>query len=120
MKVKTKKDARKRRHNRIRKKVSGTADRPRVALMVSNKNIYAQAIDDTASVTLASVASKKDECLNVETAKRMGSDLAEALKGKSVSTVVVDRGGFKFHGRVKTLVDAMIEGGISLSSKEEK
>lgn len=120
MKVKTKKDARRKRHNRIRNKVSGTADRPRVALMVSNKNMYAQAIDDTAGVTLASVASKKDETLNVETAKRMGIDLAEALKGKSVSTAVIDRGGFRFHGRVKTLVDAMVEGGISLSSKEEK
>ncbi len=120
MKVKTKKDARIRRHMRIRKKVSGTAERPRVAIMVSNKNIYVQAIDDAAAVTVASVASKKDEKLNVETAKRMGSELAEALKGKGVTAAVVDRGGFRFHGRVKALVESMVEAGVKTSSKEDK
>lgn len=120
MKVKTKKDARIRRHKRIRKKVSGTAERPRVALMVSNKNIYVQVIDDAAAVTIASAASKKDEKLNVETAKKMGAELAGALKEKGVTAVVVDRGGFKFHGRIKTLVDSMVEAGVTISSKEEK
>lgn len=120
MKVKTKKDARDRRHLRIRKKVSGTADRPRVALMVSNKNLYVQAIDDAAGVTLASASTGKDEKLNVETAKKIGNEIAEVLKSKGVSTVVVDRGGFKFHGRLKALVDTMVAAGVKTSSKEGK
>lgn len=120
MKVKTKKDARDRRHLRIRKKVSGTADRPRVALMVSNKNLYVQAIDDAAGVTLASVSTGKDEKLNVETAKKLGTTIAATLKEKGVSTVVIDRGGFKFHGRLKALVDTMVEAGVNTSSKEDK
>ena len=120
MKVKTKKDARIRRHMRIRNKVSGTADRPRVAVMRSNKNLYVQVIDDASAATVAAVATKKGEKLNVETAKKMGAELAETLKGKGVAMVVVDRGGFKFHGRIKTLVDSMVESGIKVSAKEEK
>ena len=120
MKVKTKKDARTRRHMRIRKKISGTADRPRVSLMLSNKNIYVQAIDDVAAVTLASVASKKDEKLNVETSKKLGTELGEALKAKGVSIAVVDRGGFRYHGKLKAFVESMIEAGVKTSAKEDK
>ena len=120
MKVRTKKDARIRRHNRIRTKVSGTAERPRVAIMISNKNLYVQVVDDAAAATVVSLASRKDDKLNVDTAKRMGEELAEALKGKGVKSVVVDRGGFRFHGRIKTLVDSMVAAGIRTSTKEEK
>jgi len=120
MKVKTKTDARIRRHKRIRQKVSGTADRPRVALMISNRNIYVQVIDDASSVTLASISSGKDDKLTRETAKKLGAELAGVMKGKGISTVVVDRGGFRFHGRLKEFVDSMVESGVSISSKEDK
>lgn len=120
MKVKTKKDARTRRHKRIRNKISGTPDRPRVALMISNRNIYVQVIDDVSGVTLASISSGKEDKLNLETSKRIGAELAEAVKARGISTVVVDRGGFRFHGRLKEFVDSMVESGVRISSKEDK
>jgi large subunit ribosomal protein L18 len=118
-------DFRRRRHLRIRRKVNGTADRPRMAVMVSNKFMYVQFIDDDKGVTLASASSVKlDKNNNVETAKLVGKSAADVAIKAGIKAVVVDRGGFKFHGRVKALVDAAIVAGLKLNDmqgdKEEK
>lgn len=120
MKVKTKKDARIRRHKRIRNKIEGTAERPRIAVMVSNKHLYVQVIDDATGTTLASISTGSGDKLNAETAKKLGAELAGKVKAKGIDCAVVDRGGFKFHGRIKTLVESMVEGGVRISPKEEK
>jgi large subunit ribosomal protein L18 len=109
------------RHRRVRKKVEGTPDRPRMAVSVSNRFIYVQFIDDVNGVTLASASSMKiDGPRNIETAGKLGRMAAAAAKERGICSVVVDRGGFRFHGRVKALVDAAVEGGLSIRSKEAK
>jgi large subunit ribosomal protein L18 len=115
MSIQTRKDKRQRRRWNIRKKIYGTAETPRMAVMVSNQNIYVQLIDDDAAVTIASVsnAGKKGEKTNVQVASKLGKDIAEAAKGKGISKVVFDRGGYKFHGRVKAIADAANEAGLS-------
>lgn len=107
------------RHARIRKKVSGTAERPRLAVHFSGKNIYAQVIDDEAGRTIASAATtekslKGDNSLraNVSTAVTIGKLVGERAKAASVSKVVFDRGGFLYHGKVKALADAAREAGL--------
>ena len=103
------------RHKRIRGKISGTAERPRLSVFRSNKNIYAQLIDDVAGVTLAS-ASTLDENVSdatkVEQAAAVGKAIAEAAKAKNISTVVFDRSGYLYHGRVQALADAARENGL--------
>ena len=103
------------RHKRIRGKISGTAERPRLSIFRSNKNIYAQLIDDVAGVTLAS-ASTLDENVSdatkVEQAAAVGKAIAEAAKAKNISTVVFDRSGYLYHGRVQALADAARENGL--------
>jgi large subunit ribosomal protein L18 len=102
---------------RIRKKVTGTASMPRVAVFRSTKHIYAQAIDDATGNTLASASSRTNKDAyggNVEAAKKVGAGLAEKLKGAGVASVVFDRGGYLYHGRVKALADAMREVGLKL------
>ena len=103
------------RHRRIRGKISGTAERPRLSIFRSNKNIYAQLIDDVAGVTLAS-ASTLDENVSdatkVEQAVAVGKAIAEAAKAKNISTVVFDRSGHLYHGRVQALADAARENGL--------
>ena len=103
------------RHRRIRGKISGTAERPRLSIFRSNKNIYAQVIDDVAGVTLAS-ASTLDENVSdatkVEQAAAVGKAIAEAAKAKNISTVVFDRSGYLYHGRVQALADAARENGL--------
>lgn len=109
----TKRTNRIRRHQRVRAKVSGTAERPRVVVFKSNRWTYAQAIDDVACVTIASVndrAAKKGT--KTERAATLGAKLAEALKAKKITTVVFDKGGFAYHGRVKAVADGLREGGI--------
>ena len=102
---------------RIRKGVIGTASRPRLAVYRSLKNIYVQAIDDASGKTLAQ-ASSMDKSLrdgagnNVDTAKKVGTAIAERLKEAGVENVVFDRGGFLYHGRIKALADAAREGGL--------
>ena len=111
--------SRERRHIRIRKKVSGTAARPRLNVYRSLDNIYAQLIDDEAGATLAS-ASTIDEALRgqmdglkkTEQATVVGKALAERAKQKGIETVVFDRGGYPYHGRVKALADGSREGGL--------
>jgi len=106
----------KRRRNiryKIRKKINGSADRPRLSVFRSNKEIYAQLIDDIAGHTLASASSKKGAGTNSqEKAKAVGKALAEAAKSKGIETVVFDRGGYLFHGRVKALAEGAREGGL--------
>ncbi|MEM9479550.1 MAG: 50S ribosomal protein L18 [Verrucomicrobiota bacterium] len=104
-------------HRRIRKKISGTAERPRLAVHFSNKNVYAQLIDDESGKTLAAAstkdsASKGSSSANKETATSVGKLIAERAKAAKIETVVFDRGGHIFHGKVKALADAAREGGL--------
>lgn len=109
-------DARARRHTRVRKRVRGTGDRPRLAVFRSNRYIYAQIIDDSAGRTLASASSQETDLrsstLNISTAAKVGELLAGRAKDAGVSTVVFDRGGYKYHGKVKALADAARESGL--------
>lgn len=119
MNVKTRKNLRARRHARVRAKVSGCATCPRLAIMISNRHMYAQMIDDEAGVTLVSVSSGGDENPCVEAAQVLGRSLGEAAKAKGLVSFVVDRGGFRFHGRVKAIVDGALEAGLT-NVKEAK
>lgn len=104
-----------RKHERVRAKVSGTASCPRLCVFRSNKHIEAQLIDDVKKVTLVSASSvqlKLENGSNVEAAKKVGADLAAKAKAKKISTVVFDRGGYVYHGRVAALADAAREGGL--------
>ncbi|MBL3649932.1 50S ribosomal protein L18 [Bacillus vallismortis] len=109
--------ARLKRHARVRAKLSGTAERPRLNVFRSNKHIYAQIIDDVNGVTLAS-ASTLDKDLNVEStgdasaATKVGELVAKRAAEKGISDVVFDRGGYLYHGRVKALADAAREAGL--------
>jgi len=115
------KEQRNRRHMRIRQRIKGTAERPRMAICVSNKHMYVQFIDDVAMHTLASTSTLKEgKGCNLETAKLVGANAAEAAKAKGISAVVVDRGGFSFHGRVKQIVDSAVENGLVVNLKELK
>ncbi|MCK5096420.1 MAG: 50S ribosomal protein L18 [Candidatus Pacebacteria bacterium] len=103
-----------RRHSRIRAKVVGTKEIPRLAVYRSNKYIYAQLIDDAAGATVATASdiSEKGKKTKTEKAKMVGVVLAKAAKNKKISTVVFDRGGFIFTGRVKALAEGAREGGL--------
>jgi large subunit ribosomal protein L18 len=108
--------ARRRRHVRLRRKIHGTAQRPRLAVFRSNRYIYAQLIDDEDGRTVAAASSQeqalRERTLTVETAAEVGRLIAERAKEAGVSTVVFDRGGYAFHGRVKALADAAREEGL--------
>jgi len=112
----TRQDARNRRHARVRKDLRGTADRPRLAVYRSNRYIYAQVIDDLAGRTVASASSQeanlREQRLTVETAAQVGTLVADRAKEAGVTTVVFDRGGYKYHGRLKALADAAREAGL--------
>ncbi|MDH5492301.1 MAG: 50S ribosomal protein L18 [Myxococcales bacterium] len=105
-----------RRQRRIRKKVSGTTERPRLNVFRSARHIYAQVIDDTTGMTLASSSSKAKDFSNdgdkVAAAKAVGALIAQACVAKGIEQVVFDRGGYLFHGRVKALAEAAREGGL--------
>ena len=107
---------RKRVHKRIRRKVAGSTQRPRLAVFRSVKHIYAQVIDDTAGHTLVAASSNENSGIksggNVAGAKAVGKLLAERAKEKGVKSVVFDRGGYLYHGRVKALAEAAREGGL--------
>ena len=99
---------------RIRKKVVGTAERPRLSVFRSNKQIYAQVINDKAGVTLAAASSLGFEKMNkTEQAKKVGLLLAEKAKAAAVESVVFDRNGYLYHGRVQSLADGAREGGLN-------
>lgn len=105
-----------RRHIRVRRKISGTAERPRLCVYRSNSNIYAQIIDDVKGVTLvhASTLDKevKTKHANKEAAKEVGTLIAKKAAAKKIDTVVFDRGGYIYHGVVKELAEAAREGGL--------
>ncbi|MCB2290284.1 50S ribosomal protein L18 [Clostridium sp. CS001] len=109
--------ARVKRHLRVRKKISGTAQRPRLAVYRSDKNIYAQVIDDVAQITLVS-ASSIDKAFeqklgsNKEAAKLVGKMIAERALEKGIDEVVFDRGGYVYHGRVQNLAEGAREAGL--------
>ena len=112
------------RHRRIRKKISGTGQVPRVSVFKSNKNIYAQIIDDESRSTLVSVSTltpkvievvkkaEKNVSTKIDAASSVGKVLAELAGEAGIKTVRFDRGGFPYHGRVKALADALKEGGL--------
>ena len=112
-------DQRQKRHLRLRQRVVGTAERPRMSICVTNKNMYVQFIDDDAGKTLAQANTLKDEKANTEVAKALGARAAEAAKAAGISTVVVDRGGFKYTGRIAAIVESAVEAGLSISAKKE-
>ena len=109
-------EARLRRHRRVRGKVSGTADRPRLVVFRSNKGIFAQLVDDTKGHTLAAVNWIEPELRKLtatEQAKKAGELLAERAKAAGIETCVFDRGGYQYHGRVKALAEGAREGGLA-------
>lgn len=105
-----------RRHARVRKKVNGTPERPRLSVYRSEKNIYAQIIDDTKGVTLVAASSLDKEFegtgWNIEAAKKVGEAVAKKAKNAGIDKVVFDRGGYIYHGRVQALADAAREAGL--------
>ncbi len=104
------------RHTRVRAKISGTPERPRLNVFRSNTNIYAQIIDEVAGVTLVSAStlekSFEGATGNKEAARKVGMVLAERAKAKGIETVVFDRGGYVYHGRVQELAEGAREGGL--------
>jgi large subunit ribosomal protein L18 len=115
MAKKTTAELRASRHGRLRKKVSGTPERPRLAVFRSLKHIYAQIVDDTKGQTLVAASSVEKEIDaggNKDGAKTVGSKIAERAKEKGITAVVFDRGGFKFHGRIASLAEGAREGGL--------
>jgi len=110
----SRKEGRALRHRRVRRKIQGTAERPRMAVMISNRRIYVQFVDDDQGRTLAAVASPKESrSPTVALAKELGIKAAEAARARGITTVVFDRGGFRYHGRIKALADAAREAGLT-------
>lgn len=117
MAKKSRQDMRRAVHTRIRKKVKGTPERPRLAIFRSLNHVYAQVIDDVNGVTLCSASSVEKSAGignggNIDAAKSVGKLIAERAKEKGVSSVVFDRGGYIYHGRVKSLAEAAREAGL--------
>jgi large subunit ribosomal protein L18 len=117
MSVMTKRQRRGRRHRRVRAKIRGTAERPRLSVHRSNRGISAQLIDDDAGATLAAVSWTEQELRgldSMEQAKRAGAVIAERAKQAGVETCVFDRSGYRYHGRVRALAEGAREGGVKL------
>ena len=117
--TKARKGRRVMRHARVRRKVKGTSERPRLAVFRSLNHVYVQVIDDSQGVTLAAASTldselrgQRDGKVKAETSKGVGQLIARRAKERGVSEVVFDRGGYKYHGRVKALADAAREGGL--------
>ena len=111
--------ARKRRHTRVRKKVTGSASRPRLVVSRSSRHLFVQVVDDGTGTTLASASTMEADLRSFDgdksaKAKKVGELLAERAKSAGVDTVVFDRGGNKYHGRVAAIADGAREGGLSL------
>ena len=111
-----KKQERARRHKRVRTKLGGTPERPRLCVFRSNSNIYAQIIDDTKGITLVSASTLdkdiKNKKANVEAAKEVGASIAKKAKEKKITKVVFDRGGYIYHGVVKSIAESAREAGL--------
>ena len=117
MTVITKPQRRLKRRRRVRAKVSGTAERPRISVFRSNKGIHAQLVDDVAGKTLAAVAWTEADLRDLkplEQAAAAGKKLAERAKSSGIDTAVFDRGGYQFHGRVKAFAEGVREGGVTV------
>jgi large subunit ribosomal protein L18 len=117
MTVLTKPARRLKRRRRVRAKISGTAERPRVSVFRSNRGVFVQLIDDDAGVTLASVNWTEPELrtlARMEQARRAGALLAERAKAAGVQHAVFDRGGYQYHGRVKAIAEGARDGGLTL------
>ena len=114
------KDQRKKRHMRLRQRVIGSAERPRMSICISNKHMYVQFIDDAAGNTLAQASSLKESKANLEVAKKLGAAAAEAAKAKGIKRIVVDRGGHPYTGRVAAIVEEAVANGLSISDKPAK
>ena len=115
MSVKTKEAARLKRRRRVRAKVAGTAERPRISVFRSNKGVSVQLIDDVTGTTLAAVNWTEDAfkgLSGIELAKQVGTTLAERAKAANITNAVFDRGGYQYHGRVQALADGAREGGL--------
>lgn len=118
--LKIKLSGRSRRRNRIRKKVTGTQERPRLCIFRSNANIYAQVIDDVEGVTIACASTVEGDiksglksCGNIDAAKAVGEAVAKRTLEKGVKSVVFDRGGYIYHGRIKALAESAREAGLN-------
>ena len=112
-------ESRKRRHNRVRKKVRGTAERPRLSVFRSSRHVYAQLIDDVSGRTLAAASTMELDARsgstgNVDAAKAVGQRVGERAKSAGITTVVFDRGGFRYHGRVAAVADGARAAGLGL------
>ena len=108
---------RRKRHERMRLRLSGSAERPRLSVFRSAKFIYAQVIDDTSGRTLAAASSRETDLGDggkVDQARAVGKALAERARAAGVTTVVLDRGGYQYHGRVRSLAEGAREGGLDL------
>jgi large subunit ribosomal protein L18 len=116
MDAKARRQARLRRHTRVRKKIAGNADRPRLAVFRSNRHIYAQLIDDRRAATIAQASDREVDASGDKTAraKAVGTLLADRAKSAGVQQVVFDRGGHLFHGRVAALAEGAREGGLKI------
>ena len=112
-------------HTRIRRRVRGSQERPRLAIFRSLNHIYAQVIDDERAVTIASASTVEKDLRggtggNIEAARRVGRAIAERALAAGVEQVVFDRGGFRFHGRIKALTDAAREAGLNKNERAEE
>ena len=109
---------RRKRHERLRLRLEGTADRPRLSVFRSSKFIYAQVIDDATGRTLAAASSREsgitDGSGKVDAARAVGKAVAERARAAGITTVVLDRGGYQYHGRVRSLAEGAREGGLDL------
>jgi len=117
MTVVTKSQARLKRRRRVRAKIAGTAQRPRISIFRSNRGIHAQLVDDLAGATLAAVAWTESDLRSLkpmEQAEKAGQLLAERAKAAGVESAVFDRGGYRYHGRVKAFADGVREGGLTV------
>ena len=115
MDAQQKRRSRVRRHTRVRKKIAGSAERPRLAVYRSNRHIYAQLIDDTQAVTVAQASDAEVKAEGpTERAKKVGELLAGRAKDAGVASAVFDRGGRRYHGRVAALADGAREGGLQI------
>jgi large subunit ribosomal protein L18 len=112
-------------HKRIRRKVSGTSEHPRLAIYRSLNHIYAQVIDDQQGVTIVSASTTEKDLRgssggNIEAAKRVGREIAQRALAKGIDRIVFDRGGYLYHGRVKALTDAVREAGLNKAELSEE
>ena len=115
MTVQTKEQKRLRRRRRVRAKITGSPERPRISVFRSNRGVFAQLIDDASGTTLAAVNWTEDDLKSLprmDQAKKAGELLAERAKAAGVETAVFDRGGYQYHGRVKALAEGAREGGL--------